>query len=52
MVIDTLAASWISYAVTFIITVDKQLQYTSASDWCAPQEALYKCIDTIQYSHR
>ena len=22
----------------------------SASDWCALQEALYKCIDTIQYS--
>src|SRR6218665_1937519 len=21
----------------------------SASDWCALQEALYKCIDTIQY---
>jgi len=21
-----------------------------ASDWCAPQEALYKCIDTIQYN--
>ena len=23
----------------------------SASDWCAPQEALYKCIDTIQYNN-
>ena len=22
----------------------------SASDWCALQEALYKCIDTIQYN--
>ena len=22
----------------------------SASDWCAQQEALYKCIDTIQYN--
>ena len=22
----------------------------SASDWCALQEALYKCIDTIQYA--
>ena len=22
----------------------------SASDWCGLQEALYKCIDTIQYS--
>ena len=22
----------------------------SASDWCALQEALYKCIDTIQYT--
>ena len=21
----------------------------SSSDWCALQEALYKCIDTIQY---
>jgi len=24
----------------------------SASDWCALQEALYKCIDTIQYKER
>src|SRR6218665_3312008 len=24
----------------------------SASDWCALQEALYKCIDTIQYNCR
>ena len=24
----------------------------SASDWCALQEALYKCIDTIQYNIR
>src|SRR6218665_575984 len=23
----------------------------SASDWCALQEALYKCIDTIQYNN-
>src|SRR6218665_367887 len=23
---------------------------TSASDWCALQEALYKCIDAIQYN--
>jgi len=23
---------------------------TGASDWCALQEALYKCIDTIQYN--
>jgi len=23
----------------------------SASDWCALQEALYKCIDTIQYRY-
>jgi len=22
----------------------------SASDWCALQEALHKCIDTIQYN--
>ena len=22
----------------------------SASDWCALQEALYKCIDTMQYN--
>src|SRR6218665_2361731 len=22
----------------------------SASDWCALQEALYKCIDTVQYN--
>jgi len=22
----------------------------SASDWCTLQEALYKCIDTIQYN--
>jgi len=22
----------------------------NASDWCALQEALYKCIDTIQYN--
>src|SRR6218665_3657193 len=24
----------------------------SAYDWCALQEALYKCIDTIQYNKR
>src|SRR6218665_3619209 len=23
----------------------------STSDWCALQEVLYKCIDTIQYAH-
>jgi len=23
----------------------------SASDWCSLQEALYKCIDTIQSNH-
>ena len=26
------------------------LVHCSASDWCALQEALYKCIDTIQYN--
>ena len=24
--------------------------WRSASDWCALQEALYKCIDTIEYN--
>src|SRR6218665_2863436 len=23
----------------------------STSDWCALQQVLYKCIDTIQYAH-
>ena len=27
------------------------LSHGSASDWCSLQEALYKCIDTIQSNH-
>jgi len=28
------------------------LSHLKASDWCALQETLYKCIDTIQYNYR
>ena len=27
-----------------------QIKSVGASDWCAQQEALYKCVDTIQYN--
>src|SRR6218665_3935163 len=32
------------------VMLTKQIGPGSASDWCALQEALYKCIDTIQYN--
>jgi len=36
--LSLLSSLWVSHA-------------GSASDWCALQEALYKCIDTIQYCY-
>ena len=46
---------WVLFHVNYIIVLQYVNNVTriSASNWCALQEALCKCIDTIQHStHR